>query len=140
MKDYYAILKVTKNATAEEIKKSYRKLAVEFHPDRNQGDVKKAEMFREINEAYEILGDETKRKQYDEGGIKNKNGNKKTEESKKNANGDTRNATFDINDFEKRFESFFGFTKDGAKVDKGSGSQKFNTDAMFNSFFNVNKK
>lgn len=138
MKDYYTVLKVSKTSTAEEIKKAYRKLAVEFHPDRNQGDAKKAEIFREINEAYEIIGDELKRKQYDEGGAKNKK-ESKSEGNKKTSRAGMGTASFDINDFEKRFESFFGFSKDGAKVDKGNGSQKLNTDAMFNSFFKVKK-
>jgi DnaJ-class molecular chaperone len=138
MKDYYTILKVSKNSTAEEIKKAYRKLAVEFHPDRNQGDAKKSEIFREINEAYEIIGDEIKRKQYDEGGTKNKKEGKAEGKNKPSGAG-MGTTSFDINDFEKRFESFFGFSKDGAKADKGNGSQKLNTDAMFNSFFKVKK-
>lgn len=138
MKDYYTILKVSKNSTAEEIKKAYRKLAVEFHPDRNQGDAKKAEIFREINEAYEIIGDEIKRKQYDEGGTKNKK-ESKSEGNKKTSGAGMGTASFDINDFEKRFESFFGFSKDGAKVDKGNGGHKINTTAMFDNFFKVKK-
>ena len=64
-KDYYEILGVSKQATADEIKKHFRKLAVQFHPDRNQGDVKAEERFKEINEAYAVLSDPEKRKQYD---------------------------------------------------------------------------
>ena len=64
-RDYYEVLGVAKDATQEEIKKAYRKLAVANHPDRNPGDKAAEERFREATEAYEILGDETKRKNYD---------------------------------------------------------------------------
>src|ERR671932_2309171 len=65
-KDYYQILGVSKTATDKEIKQAYRKLARKHHPDVNPGD-KSAEMkFKEINEAYEVLGDPAKRKKYDE--------------------------------------------------------------------------
>jgi curved DNA-binding protein len=65
-KDYYKILGVSKNATQDEIKKAYRKLAVKHHPDKNKGDKKSEEKFKEINEANEVLGDKEKRKKYDE--------------------------------------------------------------------------
>lgn len=63
--EYYEVLEVSKNASAEEIKKSYRKLALKYHPDRNQGDKEAEEKFKQINEAYEILSDENKRAAYD---------------------------------------------------------------------------
>ncbi len=65
--DYYKALGVDKKASAAEIKKSYRKLAREFHPDRNPGDEKAEERFKEISQAYDVLGDPEKRKQYDSG-------------------------------------------------------------------------
>ena len=66
-RDYYEILGVGKNATGEEIKKAFRKLALEFHPDRNKS--KGAEdKFKEINEAYQVLSDSEKRKSYDQFG------------------------------------------------------------------------
>lgn len=67
-KDYYAELGVSRNATADEIKKVYRKLAGELHPDRNPGDVRMEERFKRVNEAYHVLTDDKKRKLYDEFG------------------------------------------------------------------------
>ena len=64
-RDYYEVLGVQKNATQEEIKKAYRKLAVANHPDKNPGDKAAEERFKEATEAYEVLGDEEKRKNYD---------------------------------------------------------------------------
>lgn len=64
-RDYYEVLSVSKSATAEEIKKSYRKVAMQFHPDRNPGDNAAEEKFKEAAEAYEVLSDADKRAQYD---------------------------------------------------------------------------
>ena len=65
-KDFYAVLGVSASASQDEIKKQYRKLAAKHHPDKNQNDPKAAERFKEISEAYQVLGDADKRKQYDE--------------------------------------------------------------------------
>ena len=65
-KDYYSILGVTKSATQPEIKKAYRALAKKYHPDKTKGDKAAEEKFKDISEAYEVLGDEEKRKQYDQ--------------------------------------------------------------------------
>ena len=64
-KDYYSILFVTKDASDEEIKKSYRRLALRYHPDKNSGDPGTEDRFKEINEAYSVLGDQDRRHQYD---------------------------------------------------------------------------
>src|SRR5882757_656107 len=64
-RDYYEILSVTKTSTSDEIKKSYRKVAMQYHPDRNPGDKAAEEKFKEAAEAYEILSDADKRAQYD---------------------------------------------------------------------------
>jgi molecular chaperone DnaJ len=63
--DYYEILEVTRGAGEEDLKKAYRRLAVQFHPDRNPGDKRAEEKFKEINEAYQVLSDPEKRARYD---------------------------------------------------------------------------
>src|SRR5919108_5043966 len=65
--DYYKTLGVGKNASEEEIKKAYRKLARKYHPDRNDGDKKAEERFKEISQAHDVLSDPEKRKAYDRG-------------------------------------------------------------------------
>src|SRR4051812_18889551 len=67
-RDYYEVLGITRSASAEEIKKAYRKLAVQFHPDKNPGDKKAEEKFKELSEAYEVLSDSQKRQLYDQFG------------------------------------------------------------------------
>ena len=68
-RDYYQVLGVDKNASAEEIKKAYRKNAMKYHPDRNPGDKQAEEKFKEIGEAYEVLSDSDKRARYDQFGF-----------------------------------------------------------------------
>jgi curved DNA-binding protein len=65
-KDYYQALGVDRNASAEDIKKAYRKLALKYHPDRNPGDKSSEDKFKDINEAYQVLGDTSKRQRYDQ--------------------------------------------------------------------------
>ena len=67
-RDFYDVLGVDRKAPADEIKKAYRKLARENHPDRNQGDPAAEERFKEIQQAYDMLSDPEKRKEYDSGG------------------------------------------------------------------------
>ena len=65
-KDYYKVLGVSRDASEKAIKKAYRQLAVEYHPDKTKGDKSKEERFKEISEAYQVLGNAEKRRQYDE--------------------------------------------------------------------------
>jgi molecular chaperone DnaJ len=69
MANYYETLGVGREASPEEIKKAYRKLAMQYHPDRNQGNKEAEEKFKQINEAYEHLSDDSKRSQYDNPGL-----------------------------------------------------------------------
>ena len=68
-RDYYEVLGVDKNASPDEIKKAYRKLAMKYHPDQNPGDKSAEEKFKEVNEAYEILSDADKKSRYDQFGF-----------------------------------------------------------------------
>jgi len=84
MKDYYYILGLKQNSTAEEVKSAYRKLSLKFHPDKNNGDEFFTERFKEIQEAYEILSNDSKRSRYDE--LKNRNSsNKESGNNQKNS-------------------------------------------------------
>ena len=76
-RDYYEVLGVAKTATADEIKKAYRKLAIQYHPDKNPGNKEAEEKFKEATEAYEVLIDDKKRSVYDQhgfDGVKNMGG------------------------------------------------------------------
>lgn len=74
-RDYYEILEVQKNASADEIKKAYRKMAIKYHPDKNPGDKAAEEKFKEAAEAYEILSNPEKKQRYDQFGHAGMNGN-----------------------------------------------------------------
>ncbi|HSK28393.1 MAG TPA: DnaJ domain-containing protein, partial [Candidatus Limnocylindria bacterium] len=67
-KDYYELLGVGRNASEEDIKRAYRKAALQHHPDRNPGDKQAEEKFKEVSEAYSVLSDAQKRAQYDQFG------------------------------------------------------------------------
>eukprot|EP01084_Bolivina_argentea_P236014 396974_1 len=102
-KDYYTILGIKKNATPQEIKKAYRKLAMKWHPDRNLNNKTKAESkFKEIGQAYSILSDETKRKNYDQFGT-----NKPQNFNNFSNNSNFQQNNFTSNEAEKIFQQFF---------------------------------
>ena len=67
-RDYYEVLGLSRSASSDEVKKAYRKLAIQFHPDKNPGDKKAEERFKELSEAYEVLSDSQKRQMYDQYG------------------------------------------------------------------------
>lgn len=112
-KDYYAILGVPKTATAEEIKKQFRKQALKYHPDRNQGNKAAEAKFKELSEAYEVLSDSDKRAQYDRFGqywqqnIHSGYSNNNTYTTNRTTN-TTTNVDFDSTDFSQygNFEEF----------------------------------
>jgi len=104
-KDYYKILGVEKSASADEIKSAYRKLAKQYHPDLHPGDEAAAEKFKECNEAYSVLGDEDKRKKYDNGELDD-NGN---------YNPFSGQGGFSASGFDDIFDIFSGFMGGGAR-------------------------
>ncbi len=109
-RDYYEVLGVPKTATKDDIKKAYRKLAIQYHPDKNPGDKNAEEKFKEATEAYEILGDEQKRQAYDQFGFAGVEGMGGTSQQ-------------DYADFSSIFGSFFGEgaqQRGGNRVNRGA--------------------
>ena len=105
-KDYYKILGVEKSATADEIKSAFRKLAKKYHPDLNPNNEEAEKKFKEINEAYEVLGDEKKRKTYDTFGTTNNfSGGQNFDPNAYGYSGFTGSGNADFSDF---FNMFFG--------------------------------
>ena len=142
--DYYRILEIKEDADFSDIKKKYRKLAIKYHPDKNPGDDEAVKKFREITEAYEILGDEKKRKEYD-----NKRKFKNGQENNKNKNLKNKN-NFSDNNFsfgkeffksasEKKemFENSFNLNKMGKKKVE---MEKENIKGRFENFFDMQNK
>lgn len=107
-KNYYDILEVSKTATADEIKKSYRKLARKYHPDVNPGDKEAESKFKELSEAYAVLSDEEKRKEYDAIGHDAFTNSGHGYNFKNMNYDDMRNFNFGGTSFEDLFGDFFG--------------------------------
>src|ERR1700694_342577 len=115
-RDYYEILGVGKSAAADEIKKSYRKVAMQYHPDRNPGDKTAEEKFKEAAEAYEVLSDQEKRAQYDRYGHAGLSSNGRSAHS-----GNMEDIFSQFGDIfgEDIFGSFFGGGGAGARTRSG---------------------
>lgn len=143
-KDYYKILGVTRTASEDDIKKAFRKLARKYHPDVNPGDKKAEEKFKEINEAYEVLSDASKRKKYDTLGpnwSEQFGPNFSNTRTRRSYNyggtgtgaGGTRNPQFDFDPNSSGFSDFFetlfgrgsGFSGMGGMGTGGAGSTNF---------------
>ena len=108
-KDFYEVLGLQKGASDEEIKRAFRKLAIKYHPDKNQGDSEAEEKFKEINEAYQVLSDPQKKAQYDQFGHTDFGA------GGAGAGFDGFNGGFDMGDiFENIFGGGFGFSGGGA--------------------------
>lgn len=122
-KDYYKSLGVSKNAGAGDIKKAYRKLALKYHPDKAAGDKAKEEKFKEISEAYAVLSDPEKRKEYDTYGSEGFQRQYSREDIFRGSN---------IEDILKEF-GFGGasFSSGGRKMGGGGKSFSFNPESMF---------
>ena len=99
-RDYYEVLGVDKNASEDEIKKAYRKLAIKYHPDRNPGNKEAEEKFKEAAEAYDVLHDAKKRQQYDQFGFNGPSGF--------GGNGGFGGAGFNTEDIFSMFGDIFG--------------------------------
>jgi len=108
MSDYYGKLGVEKSASDEVIKKAYRKLALQYHPDRNKGDAKAEEKFKEISEAYAVLSDKDKRKQYDTFGSSGFHQKYSTDDIFRGADFNSVFSEFGMGGFENIFGSMFG--------------------------------
>ena len=134
--DFYQIMGVSKDADAETIKKAYRRLVKECHPDTHPGDKKAEERFKQIAEAYAVLGDEEKRKLYDQ--------ETKTSGEKQKQNSAQRSSpgkAFDPADFRREFENLFSFggqnVKTAEKKNSTQGQDKRNpldTTALFEKY------
>ncbi len=126
-KDYYKVLGVDKKATQDDIKKAYRKLAVKYHPDKNPGDKKSEEKFKEINEANDVLGDPAKRKKYEDlgenwqsyqqGGFPNDFGQRKGRQQNR------QQYSSEESQFSDFFESMFGNSGGGFSSGRGGRSR-----------------
>lgn len=144
MKTHYDTLGISKAADFKEIKAVYRKLAKKYHPDLNPGDQQAEIKFKEINDAYEILGDEGCRKKYDyeleNPNVKKRDVNNNSTNKSKPENS---HFNFDVNNFGSGFESFFGFdpkSKQVKDVDKAKEKDPIDTNKAFESFFGFKGK
>ena len=125
-RDYYEILGVAKSSGADEIKKAYRKVAMQFHPDRNPGDKTAEEKFKEAAEAYEVLSDQDKRAQYDRFGHAGVSGNGRGFGGGGNMNMDDIFSQFGDIFGEDVFGSFFGGSRGGRSGGRARGSRGSN--------------
>ena len=142
--DYYKILEVSENADILKIKKQYRKLAMKYHPDRNAGDKRAVKKFREITEAYEVLSNGEKRKEYD---YKRENENNHTK--KKNDKENFKNKYSENNfsfgkeffksaaEMKGMFENSFGLDK---MIKNKAKAEKESVKSRFESFFDMKEK
>lgn len=135
MKNYYSILGVAKDADYETIKKVYRGLAKENHPDLHPGDTAKEARFKEIGEAWEVLGDENKRKKYD---MELSGNQRRTQPSNKNGKRTAPVGKVDIDEMMKNFSNMFSESKLQNEAEKKTAKKDpFNTDEMFRKFMGI---
>ena len=125
-RDLYKVLGVDRKASPEEIKKAYRKLARQYHPDRNPGDDKAEERFKEVQAAYDIVGDPDKRKQYDRGAMFGMGG-------RGGAAGEGAGFGFDVGGFGDILNNLFGGGGGGTAGAAGCAFAAFGSDGLFGS-------
>ena len=147
-KDYYEVLGVPKNASDDEIKKAYRKLAVKYHPDKNPGNKEAEEKFKEINEAHDVLSDKQKRERYDRfghagvGGSAGNpfaGGNPFGNGGNFNYNGQAFSFDFGGGGFDDILSSIFGFGGGARRARKGADYQTSVTLSFEEAIFGANK-
>lgn len=135
MADYYEILEVQRGASAEEIKKAYRKMAIKYHPDKNPGDSEAEKRFKEISEAYEVLSNEKKRQMYDRYGAEGvaagaaaggHGGFSSMEEALRTFMG-----AFGGSGSDTIFESYFGGGGENARMNRQGASKRVNLTVSF---------
>lgn len=143
-KDYYQILGVSKDADEATIKKAFRKLAKQYHPDTNVGNAEAEKKFKEINEAYSILSDEEKRKAYDEEKCEQtKTANNSAKESKKTSRATNPFAGFSAQNFKMDFgDMMFDEINNNKKKEnqKDAGVNLNDVSEQFASFFGFRPK
>lgn len=147
-RDYYEVLGVSKNASDDEIKKAYRKLAVKYHPDKNPGDKEAEARFKEINEAHDVLSDKQKRARYDQfghagvGGASGNpfaGGNPFGNGRDFNFNGQSFNFDFGGGGFEDILGSLFGFGGGARRARRGADYQTTVTLSFEEAIFGATK-
>ncbi|GMA99916.1 DnaJ domain-containing protein [Pelosinus sp. IPA-1] len=148
MKNYYDILAVRRESSQEEIKKSYRRLSKQYHPDLNPGNKDAESKFKEITEAYGTLGDQEAREQYDatlHTAGANESFQERGKPRPKQPNYSTE--TFNMGDVGRRFEHFFGYdpktgerNQNFAGTSQGKKKSPLDTSHIFEGFFKPKKK
>ncbi len=143
-KDYYKILGVQRDADAATIKKAFRKLAKQYHPDTNNGNAEAEKKFTEINEAYSVLGDEEKRKEYDENkrGEQNSSADSESQGTKRKTQTTNPFAEFTAQNFKMDFgDMMFDEINNRKKESKKAGEVNINdVSDQFASFFGFRPK
>ncbi|GAV13686.1 MULTISPECIES: J domain-containing protein [Paenibacillus] len=152
MTNYYELLGVQRHASPEELKKAYRRLAKQYHPDVNGGSSEAEQRFKQIHEAYAVLQDEAARKAYDDkldgmerGSERNHDNQSAHSRGRNSASGEAARgrANFDPQNVEANFARFFGFDPKTKKPMQNGGKDAGNpidTSEMFQRFFGMNKK
>ena len=143
--DYYKILDIPENASEDDIKREYRKLAMKYHPDRNPENREAEERFKKIGEAYEVLGNKEKRKKYDEKRRKEKKdknlSQEKRERGKRKSEKEFKRVfSADPENIKNMFEKAFNINDLNNLEEKEGKEHKENIEKIFEKFFKIKNK